>query len=211
MLEEQLEIVHGLLTEERFSFEGRFYQLDDVRFLPKTVQRPAPADHPRRRGWSADARLVGRWADEFNTVGASPERGSRAFERVRDRLDATAGRDVAHDVDDDVVLRRRDRGRGRDARVERARDASDADAGRSTTSATSCEALHRRSVDQAVERLKAYAAAGVQRILLNHDLFDDLEMLELLADARSCPQVEGDGDVPRAVIEAPAGRWHAAC
>ena len=44
------------------------------------------------------------------------------------------------------------------------------------------------SVDQAVERLNEYAAAGVQRIMLNHELFDDLEMLDVLAE-RVFPQV----------------------
>ncbi len=44
------------------------------------------------------------------------------------------------------------------------------------------------SVDQAVERLNEYAEAGVQRIMLNHELFDDLEMLDVLAE-RVFPQV----------------------
>jgi alkanesulfonate monooxygenase SsuD/methylene tetrahydromethanopterin reductase-like flavin-dependent oxidoreductase (luciferase family) len=44
------------------------------------------------------------------------------------------------------------------------------------------------SVDQAVERLNEYGAAGVERIMLNHELFDDLEMLEVLAE-RVFPQV----------------------
>jgi alkanesulfonate monooxygenase SsuD/methylene tetrahydromethanopterin reductase-like flavin-dependent oxidoreductase (luciferase family) len=44
------------------------------------------------------------------------------------------------------------------------------------------------SVDQAVERLNTYGAAGVERIMLNHELFDDLEMLEVLAE-RVFPQV----------------------
>jgi alkanesulfonate monooxygenase SsuD/methylene tetrahydromethanopterin reductase-like flavin-dependent oxidoreductase (luciferase family) len=34
---------------------------------------------------------------------------------------------------------------------------------------------------RAVERLLAYADAGVQRIFLNHELYDDIEMLELVA------------------------------
>ena len=37
------------------------------------------------------------------------------------------------------------------------------------------------SPDQAAETLSKYEAAGVQRIMLNHELFDDLEMLEVLA------------------------------
>jgi alkanesulfonate monooxygenase SsuD/methylene tetrahydromethanopterin reductase-like flavin-dependent oxidoreductase (luciferase family) len=34
---------------------------------------------------------------------------------------------------------------------------------------------------QAIEQLNAYAAIGVQRVFLNHELYDDLEMLELVA------------------------------
>ena len=46
------------------------------------------------------------------------------------------------------------------------------------------------SAQQAADRLSEYAAAGVQRVMLNHELFDDLEMLEVLAE-RVFPLVEG--------------------
>jgi alkanesulfonate monooxygenase SsuD/methylene tetrahydromethanopterin reductase-like flavin-dependent oxidoreductase (luciferase family) len=42
--------------------------------------------------------------------------------------------------------------------------------------------------DRAAERLREYAEAGVQRVMLNHSLFDDLNMLELLA-AEVIPRV----------------------
>ena len=45
------------------------------------------------------------------------------------------------------------------------------------------------SADRVAERLNEYAEAGVERIMLNHELFDDLEMLEVLAE-RVFPQVE---------------------
>ena len=35
--------------------------------------------------------------------------------------------------------------------------------------------------DAAIEQLRAYRDAGVQRIFLNDDLYDDMEMLEVLA------------------------------
>jgi alkanesulfonate monooxygenase SsuD/methylene tetrahydromethanopterin reductase-like flavin-dependent oxidoreductase (luciferase family) len=35
--------------------------------------------------------------------------------------------------------------------------------------------------ERAAERLSEYAAAGVQRIMLNHELYTDLDMLECLA------------------------------
>jgi hypothetical protein len=38
--------------------------------------------------------------------------------------------------------------------------------------------------------MNEYAAAGVQRFVLNHSLFDDLEQIELLA-AEILPRVEG--------------------
>ena len=44
--------------------------------------------------------------------------------------------------------------------------------------------------ERAAETLSKYAAAGVQRIMLNHELYDDLEMLELLA-TQVFPKVEG--------------------
>ena len=40
--------------------------------------------------------------------------------------------------------------------------------------------------EQAVARLRAYADAGVERVMLNHELFDDLDMLEVLAE-HICP------------------------
>ena len=49
MLEEQLEIVHRLLTEDRFSFEGTHYSLDGRRVLPEARAAAAAAD----RAWAA--------------------------------------------------------------------------------------------------------------------------------------------------------------
>ena len=46
------------------------------------------------------------------------------------------------------------------------------------------------SSERAAERISEYAAAGVQRIVLNHELYDDLEMLEVLAE-QVFPRVEG--------------------
>ena len=46
------------------------------------------------------------------------------------------------------------------------------------------------SAEQAAERISEYAANGVEKIVLNHELFDDLEMLEVLA-TQVFPIVEG--------------------
>jgi len=40
--DEALEIIRLAWTKERFSYEGRFYRVDDVSVVPKPVQRPHP-------------------------------------------------------------------------------------------------------------------------------------------------------------------------
>ncbi len=45
------------------------------------------------------------------------------------------------------------------------------------------------SSERAATRLREYADVGVQRIFLNHELYDDLEMLEVVA-SEVLPQVD---------------------
>lgn len=189
IFEEQVEIVHGLLTQERFSFESPHYAIEECEFLHKAVQRPhPPLVLGGRTAGARMQRLVARFADEFNTVGGTPQEVRERFGRIRDGLDAARREQssVTTSLMTWVFV-------GKDepewkARVERAR--------RNDPAAGPFEAyledLSRDCIlgtpDQAVERLRAYADAGVQRIVLNHELVDDLDMLELLA-AEVFPQV----------------------
>jgi alkanesulfonate monooxygenase SsuD/methylene tetrahydromethanopterin reductase-like flavin-dependent oxidoreductase (luciferase family) len=128
------------------------------------------------------ARLVSRWADEFNTVGGAPDAVKERFERVRARLDAD-GRDQSTlttslmtwcyvGETESSAMTRIERARKRAMRAKKFDD--------------ELAELEREcivgSAARAAERLSEYAAAGVQRIMLNHELFDDLEMLEILAE-----------------------------
>lgn len=191
MLEEQLEIVHRLLTEERFSFEGTHYSLADAECFPKPVQRPRPpivVGGKKVGTWMQ--RLIGAWADEFNTVGGSPDEIRERFGRARDGV-AAAGRDpdtlvtsmmtwcFVAPTEDEYV-----------AKLERARSL-DPTAGPFDEYRADIEAdCIVGTPERAAETLSKYAAAGVQRIMLNHELYDDIEMLELLA-TQVFPKVEG--------------------
>jgi F420-dependent oxidoreductase-like protein len=181
MLEEQLEIVHGLLSEEVFSFRGKHYTLQDCRLVPKGVQRPHPPIIVGGKGGPRISRLVARWADEFNTHGGTPKEVGDRYARVREAVDA-AGREqdtVTTSLMTWVCV-------GADEtsfreRVERARRL-DPDAGSFDDFLADIENdCIVGTPDRAAERLSEYAAAGVQRILLNHLLFDDVDTLELLA------------------------------
>lgn len=181
MLEEQLEIVHGLWSEDVYSFESRHYAIESCRFVPKPVQRPHPPIVVGGNGGPRIARLVARWGDEFNRVGGTPEEVGASIARVRAAVES-AGRDA-----DSVTMsymtwfligRTEEEWR---ARAEAAwnRDASAgsfdeylADAERDFIVGT---------VDQAVARMKEYVEAGIERFVLNHALFDDLDQIELFA------------------------------
>ncbi len=191
ILEEQLEIVTGLLTQDPFTFHGRHYDLEEARFMPKTVQLPHPPIvlggtmvGPKMQG------LIARFADEFNTVGGTPDAVRRRFDRARMGFDA-AGRDPATlttslmtwfflGESEPEYLAKLERARQRDPRAGafaeyRADIEEDCIVG---------------TPDRAIERLAEYAAAGVQRVFLNHELFEDMEMLELLGK-RVLPEAAG--------------------
>lgn len=190
MLEEQLEVVHGLLTQETFSFRGRHYALERCELLPKAVQRPHPPIIVGGAGGPRIARLAARWADEFNTVGGTPAEVAERFSRVRDAVDR-AGRDPSAFTTSFMTwVYVGDDDRGYRERVERAR-AMDPRAG---TIDEFLADIERDCIvgtpERAAARLSEYAAAGVQRVMLNHSLFDDLDTIELLAE-RVFPLVEG--------------------
>ena len=182
MLEEQVPIVHGLFTEDRFSFHGKHYRLEEADQLPRPIQRPRPplilggrAVGPRMQA------LIGSYADEFNTVGGTPADVAERFGRARAAVTA-AGRDQDSLVTSLMTwffigrteaeyLDRLHRAHGIDPA------AGPFDAYRADIEADCIVG----TPAQAIERLNALAAAGVQRIFLNHELYDDADMVSLMA------------------------------
>jgi len=181
-LEEQVPIVHGLLAQDEFSFHGKHYQLHGADPMPRSVQRPHPplilggtTVGPRMQA------LVGAYADEFNTVGGTPEQVSARFARARDGV-AAAGR-----VADTLVTSLMTWmfvGRTEAEYLDRLRRAHALDPAAGPFDAyradieTDCIVGTPRA---AIDRLNAYAGAGVQRVFLNHELYDDADMVELVA------------------------------
>ncbi|HSD49751.1 MAG TPA: TIGR03560 family F420-dependent LLM class oxidoreductase [Actinomycetota bacterium] len=182
IFEEQVEIVHGLLTQDSYSFESPHYAIEGCEFLHRPVQRPhPPIVLGGRKAGPRMQRLVARFADEFNTVGGTPEEVRERFGRIRGGLE-TADRDpssvtmsmmtwVFVGIDEDEWRDRVERARRNDPSAGSAQEYLD-DLSRDCIVGTP---------DRAIQRLREYADAGVQRMVLNHELVDDDEMLELLA------------------------------
>ncbi len=181
LLEEQVPIVHGLLTEDTFSFEGRHYRLDGADQLPKPVQRPRPplilggrTVGPRMQA------LIGGYADEFNAVGGTPPDVAARFARARAGV-AAVGRDPSALVTS--LMTWFFVAPTEEAYVEKLSRAHALDPTAGPFDAYRADIEHDCIVGtpaRAIERLREYAAVGVQRIFLNHELYDDLEMLDVM-------------------------------
>jgi F420-dependent oxidoreductase-like protein len=189
MLEEQLAIVHGLWTEpDGWSYQGRYWKIDDASFQPKPVA-PAGRKHPNLiiggDGGPRMARLVATYADEINISSATPEGAAAAYARVDDACRA-AHRDpgtVARSAMVGVLVARDEselRGRVK-AQLEML--------GRGTDDPESERWLAERrkrwimgTPDEARDRVREFAAAGVQRIMFQDFLPRDLDMVRLLGE-----------------------------
>ena len=164
-LAEQVAIVEGLLRPGSFAFSGEHYVLEGVDALPEPVQSPLPlilggAAKPR------GAALAARHAAEYNVVHVTPEEAAGARERLRAACE-DAGRDPAtltFSLMHGLCL-----GADEAEVAERARRLGGADG------------FVRGTPEQVVARLREYEAAGVERVFLQHLLFREEAVLELLA------------------------------
>jgi len=184
MLEEELEILHGLWGgPDGWSFAGRHYRVDDARFAAKPAGGTGPG-RPRiiigGDGTPRSMRMAARWADEFNLSGPTPERAVDRYARLDDACRAI-GREPASLTRSAMVgvLVGRDR-----AEVER-RTADLLELVGAEVSAEDWFVPRRArwiygTPDEARQTVDRYAAAGVARLMLQDLLPWDLDMVDLL-------------------------------
>jgi alkanesulfonate monooxygenase SsuD/methylene tetrahydromethanopterin reductase-like flavin-dependent oxidoreductase (luciferase family) len=93
MLEEAVTIIRGLLTQDRTTFHGRHFHVEDASCLPRPVQERLPI-WIGGIGEKRTLRLVARHADGWNTAYISPEDFARKM-AVLDQWCEGEGRDPA--------------------------------------------------------------------------------------------------------------------
>jgi F420-dependent oxidoreductase-like protein len=182
MLEEQLEVVRRSWDAGPFDFHGRHYRLEGCDARPKPKQHPHPNLIVGGSGGRRSLALAATWADEYNTVFASPDVCRERRAKAEDAWRA-AGRDpstlvfsvmmgcvVGADEDD---LRRRTR------RVMQRHDGTGSGSERDWLDERRPEWIV-GTVDEAVGQLRDLEDVGVQRVMLQHQTNDDLAMVDLL-------------------------------
>lgn len=182
MLEEQLAILHGLWEEpDGWSFHGRHYTVEDALFHPKPVQRPRPPIIVGGDGSPRGLRIAARFADEFNLTSSGPERAADRFARL-DEACRAIGRDPSTVVRSAMV-----------GTVVGADEAELAARKRALLAEFTLDeqgeewfAMREQrwilgTPDRARAKVAEFAAAGVERLMLQTFLPHDLDMIDLLA------------------------------
>jgi F420-dependent oxidoreductase-like protein len=181
MLEEQLEIVHGLWEQpDGWSFRGRHYAIDGARFHPKPVQQPRPPIIVGGEGSPRSLRIAARYADEFNITSSGPERVAEVMARLGDAC-RVIGRDPG-------TLRR-------SAMVGTVMGADEAELARRKRELLAAVTREEAGEDwfttreqrwiigtpeRCREMVRRFAAAGIERIMVQDFLPRDLEMVDLV-------------------------------
>lgn len=85
-LGETIQIIRGIWTEEKFSFDGNHYQIKDLVSFPKPVQKPYPKIWVgSNRGGPEMIEVAARFGDGINVAwGFSPDNTSRIFQQLTD-------------------------------------------------------------------------------------------------------------------------------
>jgi len=173
-LEEAVQLITAMWTQERASFRGRYYTVDGAINEPKPLQRPHPPIWIGGGGEKVTLRILARHGDASNFGGT--------LETVRHKCDvlrqhcADAGRDyeaIVKSVSFEPVIIRRTEAEARTV-ADQARQAS-GDKDWDETALVGTPA-------QCIERIKAYEQLGVSYFILYFQgLAEDLEQLGLFA------------------------------
>ncbi len=90
-LEEAIQLMRALMTQDRASFKGRHYHLDAATYRPRPVQRPHPPIWVGAGGEQLMLPIVGRQADAWHAFGSADDLARKSA--VVDEHARKAGRD----------------------------------------------------------------------------------------------------------------------
>jgi F420-dependent oxidoreductase-like protein len=92
-LDESCQIIKGMFTQERTTFEGKHYKVTDAVCNPRPLQKPHIPFMIGGRGEKKLLKIVARHADMWNTMHANPAQMKRLIE-VIERHGDTVGRNT---------------------------------------------------------------------------------------------------------------------
>jgi F420-dependent oxidoreductase-like protein len=91
-LEEGVQVLRALFTQDDLTFDGRYYRLERATYNPKPVQRPHPPIWIGGEGRKRTLPIAGRYADAWHGSAGTPEELAE-MTAIIDRSAEEAGRD----------------------------------------------------------------------------------------------------------------------
>jgi alkanesulfonate monooxygenase SsuD/methylene tetrahydromethanopterin reductase-like flavin-dependent oxidoreductase (luciferase family) len=181
VLEEQIEIVARSWDDGTFSFDGSHYTVVDLDARPKPIQQPRPNLLVGGSGGPHSVRIAARWADEYNTLFASVGECAKR-RRDLDHAWERAGRDgrPVLSMMTTCLLGRTD------AEVEERAAALLRQTGRDMPVGEWLDGAREErlvgTVPDVANKIEALAEVGVERLMLQHLVHDDVEMVSLMGE-----------------------------
>lgn len=176
LLEEQLQVIKGLWTQDPFTHHGQHYQLQDAHFTPQPVQKPYL---PILVGGMATAtrlpRLAARYADEYVIGMATPD----VCRQIRERLDRDCERYGRDPKEMSLALFAGFCVAETEPAVEKMKERLLVG---SRPHMRATENWVMGTPEQAAERVRELSAAGVNRLMFSVERDEHLEMLPILGN-----------------------------
>jgi alkanesulfonate monooxygenase SsuD/methylene tetrahydromethanopterin reductase-like flavin-dependent oxidoreductase (luciferase family) len=179
LLAEQLEIVRRQWDEGPFSFHGRHYRIENLDARPKPSRQPNLI--VGGRAGRKSAAHAARWADEYNTVFATPGICRKRRAAVAEAW-SREGRDPAtlrFSLMTGCLI-----GSDSEELAERARRLAEWTGEDAADPARFLEGLPESWIvgtpPEAIKRLRELADAGVDRVMLQHLLHEDTDAVQLI-------------------------------
>ena len=184
MLEEGLEVIKALWTEDKATFKGEHYTLEGATSYPKPAQSPHP---PFVIGGNGEKRTIptaAKYAQEWNGINLTVQ-GFIAKREVLHRSCQEIGRDtgeISTSLAATGIIGRDDGEYERRLGVVAGMLKARKDIGEASPEELMDKGFIVGTPDRVVERILAYAEAGASRVIFQLYDYEDTELLDLIAE-----------------------------
>jgi F420-dependent oxidoreductase-like protein len=172
-LEEAVQIIRGMWTQERTSFDGQYYRIREAYCNPKPIQKPHPPIMVGGGGERETLRIVAKYADACNIFG-SPDTVRRKLGILREHC-KSVGRDY------DTILKTK-LGHIIIDREQRSLEQTVAKRFGNVPEQTRNEMVTFGQPEDIRRQIEAFRDAGIDYFICNFEPDHELEAIRLFAD-----------------------------
>ena len=173
-LEEALQIVKGMWTDDRFSFHGKYYNINSAFCSPKPVQKPHPPILIGGSGERVTLKLVAKYGDACNLFGGARTVKAK-LEKLKDHCKL-----VGRDYDDILKTRLGHLIIGKNDKDVSSMVKRDRQPG--VTDEMYSERVIFGTPEQVVPKIQELIDAGLQYLIFNVAFGHEMEVLKLFAE-----------------------------